>query len=94
MESKKSCYDYCNDKWDMTNPSMRLYCKKGCDGDGDTISECKNDFCDSLCIKDVLGEDDDKKAGWTKIFARAPMNSDNCLESCVYGCSKKEFDDE
>ena len=29
------------------------------DGDGDDIKECKTDFCDSLCIKDALGEEDE-----------------------------------
>jgi hypothetical protein len=72
---------------------MRLYCKKGCDGDGDTIQECKKDFCGSLCIKDVLGDDDNKQAKWTTMFARAPMNSDICLESCMAGCSNRVDDD-
>ena len=78
----------------MTKPSMRLYCKKGCDGDGDSIAECKTDFCSSLCIKDALGEDDNKKAAWTGIFARAPMQSDLCLEACIAGCGMKPEDDD
>lgn len=27
------CYKACNTKWPATSPSMRLYCKKGCDAD-------------------------------------------------------------
>ncbi len=72
---------------------MRLYCKKGCDGDGDTIQECKKDFCSDLCIKDVLGDDEDKKGKWTTLFSRAPMNSDLCLEACIAGCGQKEPED-
>ena len=30
---KNPCYTACNNKWSMTEPSMRLYCKKGCDAD-------------------------------------------------------------
>lgn len=78
----------------MAEPSMRLYCKKGCDGDGDSIAECKTEFCDSLCIKDELGEDNDKKGAWTTIFARAPMQSDKCLEACIAGCGMKEEEDD
>jgi len=87
------CYKFCNNTWSLSEPSMRLYCKKGCDGDGDTIQECKTDFCSSLCIKDALGEEDHKQAAWTSIFARAPMNSDKCLEACIGGCSMKPEDD-
>lgn len=92
--NKNPCYEFCNQKWDISQPSMRLYCKKGCDGDGDTMAECKTDFCSGLCIKDALGEDDDKKAGWTKFFARAPMKSDECLESCIAGCSRRPEEDD
>jgi len=45
-----------------------------------------------LCIKDVLGEDDDKKSKWTTLFARAPMDSDKCLEACIAGCGNKADD--
>ena len=38
---KNPCYNFCNTKWGPTEPAMRLYCKKGCDGDGDTVAECK-----------------------------------------------------
>ena len=27
------CYSFCNTTWGMTQPDMRLYCKKGCDAD-------------------------------------------------------------
>jgi len=47
-----------------------------------------------LCIKDVLGDDDDKKGKWTTLFARAPMNSDKCLEACIAGCGNKVPEDD
>lgn len=76
MFAKNPCYDYCNTTFDISNPSQRLFCKKGCDGDGDDMQECKRDFCSGLCIKDELGEDEDKKGKWTTYFARAPMDSE------------------
>ena len=89
-----TCYEWCNKTYGLAEPSMRLYCKKGCDGDGDTLAECKKDFCDSLCIKDELGDDDDKKGKWSIYFARAPIDSETCLESCITGCSKRIEDDD
>ena len=93
MQSTSPCYTFCNTAFPITDPSMRLYCKKGCDGDGDTKAECKRDFCGGLCIKDVLGEDDNKKGKFSLYFARAPMNSDKCLEACIAGCGNKVDDD-
>lgn len=92
--NQNPCYSFCNENWGMTEASMRLYCKKGCDGDGDTKQECKRDFCSSLCIKDVLGDDDNKQSKWTTMFARAPMESDSCLEACIAGCHNKIDEDD
>merc|ERR1712060_41009 len=90
-----NCYKFCNTTWGMTEPDMRLYCKKGCDADDvDNIEQCKTDFCSSLCIKDELGDDGDKKGAWTSLFARAPMASDKCLDACYAGCLKKDYDDD
>ena len=88
------CYDFCNKMYGISEPSMRLYCKKGCDGDGDNMTECKKEFCSSLCIKDALGEEDDKKGQWTQYFARAPIDSDACLGACIQCCSKKDYNDD
>eukprot|EP00352_Strombidinopsis_acuminata_P007242 CAMPEP_0176378002 /NCGR_PEP_ID=MMETSP0126-20121128/29307_1 /TAXON_ID=141414 ORGANISM="Strombidinopsis acuminatum, Strain SPMC142" /NCGR_SAMPLE_ID=MMETSP0126 /ASSEMBLY_ACC=CAM_ASM_000229 /LENGTH=75 /DNA_ID=CAMNT_0017740113 /DNA_START=83 /DNA_END=310 /DNA_ORIENTATION=+ len=74
---------------------MRLFCKKGCDADdADTVQLCKTEFCDSLCIKEELGEDGDKKPKWTALFARAPMDSDKCLEACINGCMARGDEDD
>ena len=56
--------------------------------------QCKTEFCSSLCIKDELGEEGDKKGAWTSFFARAPMASDKCLDACYAGCLKKDFDED
>lgn len=60
----------------------------------DCSDQCKTEFCASLCIKDELGEDDDKKGKWTTIFARAPLASDDCLDACYAGCQNINFDDD
>jgi hypothetical protein len=31
---------------------------------------------------------------WTTYFARAPLNSDQCLEACYYGCSQRVKEDD
>ena len=56
--------------------------------------ECQKEFCPDLCIKDELGEDDDKKGAWTSFFARAPVKSDDCLEACYAGCTNIGDDDD
>ena len=56
--------------------------------------ECKDEGCSELCIKDELGEDDDKKGKWTTLFARAPIKSDDCLEACFAGCQNKVDEDD
>ena len=57
---------------------------------------CKQDFCPSLCIKDELGDDDNKKGAWTARFARAPdeAGSDACMDACFAGCSNMVPDDD
>ena len=55
---------------------------------------CKQDFCASLCIKDELGEDDDKKGKLSMWFARAPIKSDDCLDACYAGCQNMPQDDD
>ena len=32
---QSACYKFCNQAWGMSQPDMRLYCKKGCDADDD-----------------------------------------------------------
>jgi hypothetical protein len=44
--------------------------------------------CSSVCIKQELGDDDNKKGSWSMFFSRAPTpeQSDKCIEACYYGC--------
>lgn len=51
-------------------------------------------MCSDLCIKKELGDDENKKASWTMLLARAPMNSDSCIEACYYGCMNKVKEEE
>ena len=40
----------------------RAFCKKGCGGDG-TFDECKSIVCIKLCVKEEIGNDDNKWGG-------------------------------
>ena len=57
-------------------------------------AECKDDFCPELCIKDELGDDNNKQGKWSTIFARAPIKSDDCLTACFAGCQNKVDEDD
>lgn len=50
--------------------------------------------CTEVCIKKELGDDDNKKAGWTRFFSRAPTDSDACIEACYYGCLQRVKEDD
>ena len=50
--------------------------------------------CSSLCIKQELGDDDNKKGSWTMWFSRAPVDSDACIAACYFGCSNRVKDDD
>lgn len=56
--------------------------------------KCKLENCTDLCIKKELGEDENKKGKWTMLFARAPMDSDLCINACYYGCNNRVPDDD
>ena len=88
------CYKNCNGEYSLTQADMRLFCKKGCDADEDTLELCKMEKCSELCIKKELGEDDNKKAAWTMYFSRAPINSDKCISACYFGCMNRVKEDD
>ena len=54
---------------------------------------CKMEMCSDLCIKKELGEDENKKPGWTMYLARAPINSDKCISACYVGCLNRVPED-
>jgi hypothetical protein len=88
------CYKACSDTYAALNPG-RLFCKKACDSD-EGIPECKTEYCSKLCIKQQLGDDDEKKPEWSKFFARAPSdaNSEECLNACIFGCTRKDSEED
>jgi len=86
-----SCYNACNQAYGPADPG-RLFCKKACDNEG-TMSECKAEFCPSMCIKEELGESEEKYGSWSKVFSRAPgkaENSEHCMSACFLGCANLE----
>ncbi|OVA00576.1 hypothetical protein BVC80_9087g73 [Macleaya cordata] len=65
----------------------RVFCKKGCDGDGDTWEECLEE-CNEICYKDPVFKDQK----WSAFIDRSP-GSENysklCFHACVSGCGYK-----
>ena len=90
--SANECYSSCNSKYGAFD-STRLYCKKGCDSEDETLNECKKETCGKVCIKSELGEDE-KLGSWSSFFARAPKDSDECFSACYHGCNFKEDEDD
>lgn len=97
MEEPSACYKECNKMFSLTEPTMRIFCKKGCDAEDDEhkkLDDCKNLFCTDLCVKQEVGDDNNKFGAWSKFFARASGNSENCIKACHQGCiSRVEEDD-
>ncbi|XP_042038279.1 uncharacterized protein LOC121784167 [Salvia splendens] len=65
----------------------RVFCKKGCDADGDTWDECVGE-CDEICYKDPVLKDKQ----WSAYIDRSPGSvtySEECFRACVSGCSYK-----
>ncbi len=56
------CYQVCNSRFPALDPK-RLFCKKGCDSDSETLNDCKNEDCQKLCIKEELGEEGQQLGG-------------------------------
>lgn len=79
-----SCYSICNQKYKAYDPK-RIFCKKGCDSDEDSLEACKNEHCNDLCIKAELGDEENKLGSWSKFFSRAPTNPGDCIDACNYG---------
>lgn len=87
-----NCYKLCNQDYSAVD-NNRLYCKKGCDADGEeqpTIELCRSEKCTEVCIRRELGEDESKLGSWSKYFSRAPTDADSCIEACYKGCLWRE----
>ncbi|KAL5214337.1 hypothetical protein ABZP36_003489 [Zizania latifolia] len=62
----------------------RVFCKKGCDADGDTWDECISK-CTEICYKDPVLEDQQ----WSAYIDRSPGQDSyslECFNACVSGC--------
>ncbi|XLR16245.1 hypothetical protein HN51_037229 [Arachis hypogaea] len=80
------CGGQCNNKYAaLTQIPWRVFCKKGCDADGDTWEECLEE-CNQLCYKDPVLENQK----WSAYIDRSPGSesySEECFHACVSGCS-------
>ncbi|MED6132028.1 hypothetical protein PIB30_015391 [Stylosanthes scabra] len=62
------CGGQCNNKYALlTQIPWRVFCKKGCDADGDTWEECLEE-CNQLCYKDPVLENQK----WSAYIDRSP----------------------
>ncbi|KAK1260258.1 hypothetical protein QJS04_geneDACA001910 [Acorus gramineus] len=65
----------------------RVFCKKGCDCDGETWEECVEE-CNEICYKDPVLKDRE----WSAYIDRSPgadTYSLQCFHACVSGCGFK-----
>ncbi|KZV51969.1 hypothetical protein F511_08579 [Dorcoceras hygrometricum] len=60
----------------------RVFCKKGCDTDGETWGECLGE-CDEICYKDPVLKDQK----WSAYIDRSPGS--DCFRACIAGCGYK-----
>ncbi|XP_051128812.1 uncharacterized protein LOC127249833 [Andrographis paniculata] len=79
------CNSECTNKFAaLTQIPWRVFCKKGCDADGDTMEECVEE-CDGICYKDPVLKDQQ----WSAYIDRSPGSvtySEECFRACVAGC--------
>lgn len=60
MSDDSKCFKVCNVMYSTSYDPRRLYCKKGCMSDFESIEECKTNSCEKLCVKNEIGEDGHK----------------------------------
>ncbi|XP_057821540.1 uncharacterized protein LOC131034168 isoform X6 [Cryptomeria japonica] len=84
------CGNSCTHKYAaLTQIPWRVFCKKGCDTDGDSLEDCLND-CNEICYKDPVIKDHQ----WSAYIDRSPGQDDNseeCFNACITGCSFKNI---
>ncbi|XP_029128593.1 uncharacterized protein LOC109804777 isoform X2 [Cajanus cajan] len=62
------CGNQCTNKYAaLTKIPWRVFCKKGCDSDGETWEECLEE-CDQMCYKDPVLKDQQ----WSAYIDRSP----------------------
>ncbi|XP_047332225.1 uncharacterized protein LOC124935836 [Impatiens glandulifera] len=82
------CGNQCTKKYAaLTQIPWRIFCKKGCDADGESWEECLSE-CDEICYKDPVLKDQQ----WSAFIDRSPGQvaySEKCFHACVAGCGYK-----
>ncbi|KAI3994825.1 hypothetical protein MKX01_037376 [Papaver californicum] len=82
------CGSQCTKKYAaLTQIPWRVFCKKGCDADGDTWEECAEE-CNEICYKDPVFKDQQ----WSAFIDRSPGSEDYskvCFQASVSGCGYK-----
>ncbi|CAM8924241.1 hypothetical protein QQ045_022240 [Rhodiola kirilowii] len=82
------CNTECTTKYAaLKHIPWRVFCKKGCDADGDTWEECVGQ-CDEICYKDPVFKD----RKWSAYIDRSPGHADyseECFRACASGCGFK-----
>ncbi|XP_061349408.1 uncharacterized protein LOC133294692 [Gastrolobium bilobum] len=82
------CGNKCTNKYAaLTKIPWRVFCKKGCNSDGETWEECLED-CEHICYKDPVLKDQQ----WSAYIDRSPgaaSYSEECFHACVSGCGYK-----
>ncbi|XP_004294030.1 PREDICTED: uncharacterized protein LOC101297706 isoform X1 [Fragaria vesca subsp. vesca] len=82
------CNNECTHKYSaLMQIPWRVFCKKGCDADGETWEECLEE-CNEICYKDPVLKDQQ----WSACIDRSPgveRYSEECFHACVSGCGYK-----
>ncbi|KAL0011029.1 hypothetical protein SO802_006137 [Lithocarpus litseifolius] len=82
------CGNQCTNKYAaLMQIPWRVFCKKGCDADGETWEECL-EKCNEICYKDPVLKDHQ----WSSYIDRSPGHStcsEECFHACVSGCGYK-----
>ncbi|CAA3026253.1 Hypothetical predicted protein [Olea europaea subsp. europaea] len=64
-----------------------LFCKKGCDSDGETWEDSLGE-CDEICYKDPVLKEQQRSA-YIDHSPGAASYSEECFHACVAGCGYK-----
>ncbi|XP_060202893.1 uncharacterized protein LOC132631317 isoform X2 [Lycium barbarum] len=82
------CNNQCTHKYSaLMQIPWRVFCKKGCDADGETWDECLSE-CEEICYKNPVLKDQQ----WSAYIDRSPgaaSCSEECFHACVAGCGYK-----
>ncbi|KAJ8490476.1 hypothetical protein OPV22_012197 [Ensete ventricosum] len=69
------CGSWCTKKYaNLVQIPWRIFCKKGCDADGETWEECQEE-CNEICFKDPVLKDHE----WSYYIDRSPGHDNYSL---------------